>query len=91
MFGETSIADISTIVAQFTPVGACFIFLIKIWFEFKKLQNRSDHRQEDVEVLLICMRGCLEGLVAANMNGQVAAALKTLNKYQAKKTSGRSG
>ncbi|MCL1819421.1 MAG: hypothetical protein FWG36_02050 [Oscillospiraceae bacterium] len=88
---DLTISELASIIGILMLIGSCLLGMFKIWYEFKKIKGKSEHRQEDIEILLICMRGCLEGLVANGSNGKVADALKQLNEYQAKKTSGRGG
>jgi hypothetical protein len=86
LLSEFSIVILIEMIIIISPV---VVMLFKVLIEFKKLRSQADHRQEDIETLFLCMRGCLEGLIELGANGGIKTALNELNKYQAKKTSGR--
>jgi len=102
MFYNITIGDIGALLVFLVPFALLTGWLIqklsrviKTWHEqearLAKLERQAAHRQGDTEMTFIALRGCLEAHVKKGANGNTAAALRTLNKYQAKKSAGFSG
>jgi len=91
MLHDITLSGVSQLIALGAPLCGCLLMLFRLGNRFGRLERQAAYNQEDSEIIFMCLRGCLEGLIENGADGAVKEALKKLNEYMGKKAAGISG
>lgn len=86
--GQITLGQIQGALAILAPMAACVFWMFRLWFRFTKLEQSARHRQEDMAVVLMCLRECLTGMEAGTADVQSKKALEALNRYMDNRAAG---
>lgn len=83
-----TLGEIISFVTSISVLSVAILFMFKLWSRFEKIEVSGLYRQEDMAMMFMCQRACLEGMKELGANGPVTTALAKLNEFQSNRAAG---
>ena len=77
----SELGTVVSLITILTFIVGVVAYIARLAFRFQKLEKQSEHRKEDMTVVLTSLLACLDGLHQQGANGPVTEAKAKLEQY----------